>query len=83
MLVGPRKSVKALAIAPAAVLLLVVLHFVGACSDDPHDGPGDETEVPTGKPGGRHDPLSAERSEDHNGFVSAGGYLGAEPRREA
>jgi hypothetical protein len=52
MLVGPRKSVRALAIAPAAVLLLVVLHFVGACSDDPHDGPGDETEVPTGKTGG-------------------------------
>jgi hypothetical protein len=52
MLMGPRKSVKTLAIAPAAVLLLVVLHFVGACSDDPHDGPGDETEVPTGKTGG-------------------------------
>jgi len=52
MLVGPRKPVRALAITPAAVLLLVVLHFVGACSDDPHDGPGDETEVPTGKTGG-------------------------------
>jgi hypothetical protein len=52
MLVGPRKPVRALAITPAAVLLLVVLHFIGACSDDPHDGPGDETEVPTGKTGG-------------------------------
>jgi hypothetical protein len=52
MLVGPRKSVKALAIAPAAVLLLVVLLFVGACSDDPHDGSGDETEVPTEEAGG-------------------------------
>ena len=49
---GSRKPVRALAITPAAVLLLVVLHFVGACSDDPHDGPGDETEVPTGKTGG-------------------------------
>jgi hypothetical protein len=52
MLVGPRKSVKALAIAPAAVLLLVVLLFVGACSGDPHDGSGDETEVPTEEAGG-------------------------------
>jgi hypothetical protein len=31
------------------MLLLVVLLFVGACSDEPPDRPGDETETPSGK----------------------------------
>jgi hypothetical protein len=34
------------------VLLLFVLLFVCACSDDPHVGSGDETEVPTEEAGG-------------------------------
>jgi len=31
------------------VLLLVALLFVGACSEDPQDGPGNETEAATGE----------------------------------
>jgi len=31
------------------MLLLVVLLFAGACSGDPENGPGDETDAPTGQ----------------------------------
>ena len=51
MLVVPRKPVRTLAISPAAALLLAVLLFVGACSDDPKDRPQDEAEAPTGQTG--------------------------------
>jgi len=79
MLVGPRKSVKALAIAPAAVLLLVVLLFVGACSDDPHDGPGDETEVPTEEAGGGTTPSPQNGQKTTRGLSPPEVTLGQNP----
>ncbi len=51
MLVGPRKPVKTLQVSPAAALLLAVLLFVGACSDDSQDRSRDETEAPTAETG--------------------------------
>ncbi len=51
MLVGPRNSVSTLEISPAALLLLAVLLFVGACSNEPQDRPRDETEDPTAETG--------------------------------
>ncbi len=49
MPVVPRKPVRTLAITPAAALLVLVMLFFGACSDDPPGRPGDETEPPAGE----------------------------------
>ncbi len=46
---GPREPVKTLATARAAMLLLALLLFAGACSDDPQDGTGGGPDVPSGK----------------------------------
>jgi hypothetical protein len=52
MLVGPHKPVSTPEISSAALLLLAVLLFVGACSNDPQeDGPRDETEALTAETG--------------------------------
>ncbi len=53
---GPGEPVKTLATARAAMLLLALLLFAGACSDDPADGPGNEPDAPPGETQAKGDP---------------------------
>ncbi len=69
MLVVSRKPARTLAITPAAALLLVVLLFFGACSDDPQDRPGDETEAPAGETEGGTTP-SPQSGQETTGDTS-------------